>query len=293
MHVVPEALKRPNKQRLGSEKMLKWLNKIVLAIQLGCVLYAIASLSVANDKTFTNDIWGTSKLKLNLVVEVRTSNCTWNNTMTYGPFKNIPDQVGPENLLWRLSQLAYSTKTMIGVACFGLFVGIVNRILFDLNMHKFQHMDFIIRKDILTAIEVFTSIFVIIAATGVDSLSNVLKDYFQFCGITSDNTLPFNAPYGELYFGESLGLFSYVICAILHVYNGQRSDLLPPQPSVEPSEVASIDEDDEVELAVGPSVPPSTREAPGMGKPPVTSGAPTGGHLAPDHQQHQPAEGPY
>jgi hypothetical protein len=225
MHVVPESMKRPTKERLPSEKFFKWYNKGVTAIQLACFLYAISALTGSAGKTFETDMWGFRALKLNLVLATKTANCTLNTTINIGAYRHIPYQNSAKNLVYDLAQLAYVSKVLVVMMAATVFISAINRLLFDLNVHKFQQYDFILRKDLLTLVDIAAHIITLVQAADADGKSSSLRDYFTHCEITSENSLPYVSPYAEVYFAMSLGLFSHVAAMTLLIYNGHRKDL--------------------------------------------------------------------
>jgi hypothetical protein len=194
-------------------------------VQLGCFLFAVSSLSVSADKTFENDMWGYRVPKLDVVLEAKTFNHTYVVSADFGNSRDIPWEINGNTVVYLLAQLAYTSKFVIVVAAIAVFLGAINRVLFDLNIFRLQQHYLIIRKDLLTCLDCLVLILGLILLAEADRLSAPLRDFFEDAGLSNENTIPYVAPYVELYFAFTIGLASHVVTAFLHLYNAQRKDL--------------------------------------------------------------------
>lgn len=281
MHILPEALKRPSDDRLESERAFKWVNRLLIFLQLGCILYAISVTNIAAQKTFDSSIWESRQLRLDVVVQGKTVNCTEPITASLGAFTDISVNMSKYNFLYFLAEFTYSVKFVIIINCVVVCAGAFNKVLFDLNIFKFQHVYLVIRKDLLTSLEVMMLVTNLVGLTGIDADAGRLRTYLEACGVENQNTLPYAAPYAELYVSVIATLVFHGVCALLHVYNSRRDDLQPRGTEAIGSTYAS-------EPAIDQELPPPAPRTQGKTQ---QRQQPRGGH-APKRAAPQPSSRP-
>ena len=218
MHLVGEQQKRPNKGRLGTEQAFKRINNCVLAVHLACFLTVISLVSIAGGKTFAGNLWSTS-IELDEVIATKTANCSQTIMAASGGWKEWSQVVSPDDLFFRFATFAGRVKLCMGLNLACLLIGAINKLAFDVNIFEIRIRHLIIRKELLSAAEFLFIIFSYVSASDVESDATILRNYLSYCGVTSQNSLPYEPPFVALYVGLSWTVFIHVICFIILCWN--------------------------------------------------------------------------
>jgi len=223
MHIQPEELKRPMKDRTSVEKAFKWINKIITAIQLGCLLLAIANVTISTGKTIDSDMWGINQgISIKGTITNKLVNCTLSRSSTIGASTGVSFVMSTANVYIYLAQLMYDLKAMISVTALCIFLGAINKLLFDLNTFKFTYGEITFRKDLISTVDVLSHILGIVLVAGVANSASDLKAYFEACGVVGQNSLPYTPPFPEIYVALSFGLAGHLVCGLAHLVIAMR-----------------------------------------------------------------------
>lgn len=221
MFVVGEDQKRPDKGRTKSETAFKYLNNCVLLVQLATFLTVATLCTIAAGKTFedTNFWFGGQQLKLAETIDAKTINCTGNVSVAYGGWNAYDQVISRDDFLYRL---AYFTGQMrFTLICNGIALGIgaFNKVLMEMNIMEFRYKSLIIRKEIVTTVEIMILCLCIFLQSQVELDASVLRDYWKDCGLTAETALPFQPPLIALYLGLIWTLIVHVLSWIMLGYH--------------------------------------------------------------------------
>ena len=218
---TPMIISHGRHERTEADKCMKWAHKAVFCVQLSCLIITLARTQVNAKKTLTSDLWNPTRLSFNPILQRSLENCSVSNTVRVGALNKVP--VGSDEIM-TFADLAGETKLMLVLNSMAIFVGLVNKILFDYFFHHYVYRFIIIRKDLLSVAELLLLVWSIVEVSAVDQWSSQLRFAFDRCGIVGDDTLPFASPHLALYVSLSAGLAALVLPTMCHIWRALRHD---------------------------------------------------------------------
>ncbi|KAJ9464085.1 hypothetical protein DIPPA_13268 [Diplonema papillatum] len=213
--------------RLKSEKYFKTVNLILGIGSLACVLIAAGELERGPD-TMTN-FWGVGsttvfKEKLRLTLD----NCVLATNVDIGSY-DVRYNMTVNTALPLAALSATVIKRAILISAAAVVLSLVNKILFNYNVHQLRFYSFVVSKAYLMLLEFLFTIWALADLVSSQGLAQELTDYLDFCSGNSDTPAHvFTAPpFIPLYVAFSVLLLGHCVTAgILLSHSARR---VPPE----------------------------------------------------------------
>ena len=226
MHLLGEDQKRGRKNRSPPERIFKWVNSLVMTVQLACFLITVAQVSIASSKTFSTDFFFPSEFGLKIALSTKTENCTVPITED-SFYSDIPVALSSYNRDYRLARLAYRVRRVIAFSGVMLAMSGFNRLLYDLNIYAFKYHYLVLRKGVVTLLEIMFIIITLVSCIAPQHDAKILRDYFKNCGVVNRNYLPHTIPFVALYISIGVTLTAHGVSFLILLINGTKKGPKP------------------------------------------------------------------
>jgi hypothetical protein len=225
MHILPYKQRRSLKHRSSGEQALKWVNIVVAGVQLACFIIVITQINSGARLTFDNDMWNDDPIALTVSLQAKLSNCSSTQTIELSGFTGIPATFSEDNFFYYMAYMMREIKFAVVVNAFATVLGWVNKVLFNLNFYETRHKHIILRKDILTTLEIMFLVFGILATNDASGWAGYLTEHLKHCGLVEKSYLPYVPPLVAFFVCQSITLAMHVLCMAAHVYNAYNEKI--------------------------------------------------------------------
>lgn len=220
MHCVGDEQRRPNKNRTQPEKVFKRLNSLISAVQFAGVLIVASQILIAVPKTISSDFILPGDFALEFALDRRTQNCSLLRQQTYYGFPGLKLNISVATRDFYFADFIGDLRIAIFVYAVAVAVGVVNKLLFDVNFFELIISHYIvIHKDLLTAAEWALMALSYWYASGADETGLLLQDYLRQCGVRASSTLPFVSPLLAIYLTGAVALGAHVVTVMILLHN--------------------------------------------------------------------------
>ena len=213
--------------RLPGDAMLKTMNLVIVVGLVGCLVGTLTDVALRADKTVNGFWYSSGDFKLSSRFEhafVRTQNCGHTVTLSMGNYDLDRFVIDGNTRLPLMAQAAGLIRRGLFVSCATAFVGILNRILFNYNIHEVEIAGWIAPKSYLVLLEICGIIWSIVALAHPEDLNSNLTSYIKACtsSVNYKGHLFEATPFIAMFVMWGLVLFSYLINLLVLFHNSSK-----------------------------------------------------------------------
>ena len=232
--------------RRNIENFFRIVNKAVWAVQLSCALIGMILLVIAAEEMFTESPMAIgARLTLTANFRAMFANCTTVTSVDTFLLEAVPFRIDDGNVEFLLALYANKVLTAIVVAAFAVIVSLVNKVLYDFNLFFLRKEYLIVRKDVVSAVELMLLCGSIGANANAHDFAAPLLHHVAVCGrgtVTSSKNFLKPSNFAPLYVAACLPLFVHFVCfCLLAKYTLVDAAVAPP-PTEEQSASNEADE---------------------------------------------------
>lgn len=238
MHVLSPEQRLPGKKRSKAEKVFQRVNTIVVAAQLATLIVLIGLVAVAAPKSMKNNLFVNSELQL--VNNYYYPDCEKTYTTSNGLFNNYPFTVSVRNIAYLVTRSVYNMKRCWAIYAAYIGIGMINKLLFDLNIHHVTIGYLQLRKDVISIMEIIFLILSFVTTKMLERENEILQDYVSGCYQQTYNKdfdksyFQYSSPFIAFYVGLAISA-ALTFFALLVGFVSMWS-LEPPQASSAPED---------------------------------------------------------
>lgn len=164
------------------EKIFRIVNKALWAVQLSLAMIGIVLLVLAAEDMFTESpLAAGASLSLNSKYTSVFNNCSSTSTTDTYLLKSVPFTIDGGNVRFLLGLYSSKVIAAIVLAAVSVAVSLCNRILYDLNVFFFRYKFLIIRKDILSTVDIILLCGSIAANSIAHDFAAPLRNHVEHC----------------------------------------------------------------------------------------------------------------
>ena len=156
-----------------------------------------------------------------------------------------------------LAKSVHDVRLCIGANAVLLVLGAINKLFFDFNAHELRYHHLVLRKEILTAWEMFALIVSYVTTKSVEKNASIIGRYLIACGNDNGNSYVSSIPFVAIYIALAVVTFAHFLTMLiafknmlkLHPKDGKKRnvDVLGVESESDGPEAASFEFDVEPE----------------------------------------------
>jgi hypothetical protein len=185
MHVVGELQLQHYKSRARIERIFRELYRLTDLCQIASIVVYAALAVGAMDSTFQNvQIWQNGDYDLHMLLDYKTQNCTASVSLDNYRSYNIDAVLNAKSAPPLFSTHAANLRLAFIAAIINFLFGVLNRGMFVRDVFfitVFRKLR--VHKDMLSVLEVATSVWTIVMCVDVIESATPLRAYLTACGV--------------------------------------------------------------------------------------------------------------
>nr|CCC89384.1 conserved hypothetical protein [Trypanosoma congolense IL3000] len=219
MHVVSDLQRRPKTARLASERAVMQFYSLCSLIQLVCLIVHVTQFDMASSRTFRYSVWTSNPLELTPQLRWITSKCTLQVTsQDVFAFSNVSLTISEANVHEMFASFASTMHAAFLLSALALIFGVLNRQAVAANFYEFRWRNFVLRKGVISALELVFIIALIYILAMSKAPHRLLYEYLEFCKAKTKGSLPYCTTAPIVLFITS-SLATYFIGTIVYLRN--------------------------------------------------------------------------
>ena len=212
----------PYGARLKAETVLKTLNMVVMLGVLACLVVTITDVSTRADRTL-EEFW-VAKGDFDLSTQLKealsyTPLCSYRTNLVLGNYDVNTYDITANSRGFLMAHASGLIRRAVLISCATAAVCVLNRVLFNYNIHSIRYANFIVYKGHLVLLEILGVIWSIVALNHPAQLSADLSNYIEYCASTiAFDTHLFDAPpFVAMFVAWGLVLFMHLVNIVILV----------------------------------------------------------------------------